>query len=194
MQWATFVLSAAAASSAAVTPLRPSNWHDQLRDRTWMVMFAVTGCKHCEQMRPMWEEMARQLAAAEADVYVGRVNSTKYNGLARTMRVKRFPTVLLVDPSGLVYEFNGRRGLPPLLGFAQGGYRSGAAHMMLPAEIEDDVSDYWLLAEALWPPIKQALTISLAIVLSLKACTKGLLWWLKRGDRAEAEAEREKDD
>ena len=116
--------------------------------------------------------------------------------------MQRFPTVLLIDPSGLVYEFNGRRGLPPLLAFAQGGYRAGAAHMMLPEvraaariawlrgpvsnhglshwqAIEADVSDYWLLAEALWPPFKKAAGISLAIVLGLKAFTKGLLWWLK---------------
>lgn len=54
-----------------------------------------------------------------------------------------------------MYEFNGRRGLPPLLAFARGGYRSGAAHMMVPAEILADVSIYWLLAEAMWPAVKQ---------------------------------------
>ena len=89
---------------------------------------------------------------------------------------------LLCSP-GLVYEFNGRRGLPPLLAFARGGYRSGAAHMMVPAEILADnlnpnpnpdldpnpnpnpsqvpaeiladASIYWLLAEAMWPAVKQ---------------------------------------
>ena len=73
---------------------------DKLAGRTWMLMFAVTGCKHCAQMKPMWDEMARQLAASGDDVFVGRVNSTKHNGLARTMRVNRFPTVLLVEPAG----------------------------------------------------------------------------------------------
>ena len=71
-----------------VRTLHPSNWHEQLASRTWMVMFAVTGCRHCEQMRPMWEEMARQLADSEATVHVGRVNSTEHNGIARTMRVR----------------------------------------------------------------------------------------------------------
>ena len=85
---------------ANVKTLNPTIWHDQLAGRTWMLMFAVTGCKHCAQMKPMWDEMARQLAASGDDVFVGRVNSTKHNGLARTMRVNRFPTVLLVEPAG----------------------------------------------------------------------------------------------
>ena len=54
-----------------------------------------------------------------------------------------------------MYEFNGRRGLPTLLAFARGGYRTGAAHMMVPAEILPDASIYWLLAEAMWPAVKQ---------------------------------------
>ena len=54
-----------------------------------------------------------------------------------------------------MYEFNGRRGLPTLLAFARGGYRAGAAHMMVPAEILPDASIYWLLAEAMWPAVKQ---------------------------------------
>ena len=135
----TLVLCAAPAV-ALVESLNPATLHTRLADRTWMIMFAVTGCNHCKQMKPMWEEMERRLAAADADVFVGRVNSTKHNGLARTLRVNKFPTVLLIDRSGLVYEFTGRRGLPPLLEFAQGGYRTGAAHMMLPDEIQPDVS------------------------------------------------------
>lgn len=75
------------AALSSVTPLHPANWHEQLAGRTWMVMFGVTGCKHCNQMRPMWEEMANQLAASEDDVHVGRVNSTSHNGLTTTMRV-----------------------------------------------------------------------------------------------------------
>ena len=55
-----------------------------------------------------------------------------------------------------MYDFNGRRGLPTLLAFARGGYRAGAAHMMVPAEILPDASIYWLLAEAMWPAVKQA--------------------------------------
>ena len=54
-----------------------------------------------------------------------------------------------------MYEFNGRRGLPTLLAFARGGYRAGAAHMVVPAEILPDASIYWLLAEAMWPAVKQ---------------------------------------
>ena len=130
----------AAPALALVESLNPATLHARLADRTWMIMFAVTGCNHCKQMKPMWEEMERRLAAADADVFVGRVNSTKHNGLARTLRVNKFPTVLLIDRSGLVYEFTGRRGLPPLLEFAQGGYRTGAAHLMLPHEIQPDVS------------------------------------------------------
>ena len=70
-----------------ITPLNPTNWHEQLAGRTWMVMFGVTGCKACQQMRPMWEEMSKQLADSDGDLHVGRVNSTLHNGLTKTMRV-----------------------------------------------------------------------------------------------------------
>ena len=76
-----------------VTPLNPTNWHEQLAGRTWMVMFAVTGCKHCELMKPMWQEMARELAASDSDVHVGRVNSSLHNGLTKTMRVTDEPAL-----------------------------------------------------------------------------------------------------
>lgn len=125
--------------SAGVKSLTPANFYQELDSRTWMIMFAVTGCTHCKQMKPMWDEMARQIAAADDDVFVGRVNSTLHNGIARTLRVKRFPTVLLIGPTGLVYEFTGRRGLPPLLDYARGGYRGTAAHMQLPEELEPAV-------------------------------------------------------
>ena len=76
-----------------VTPLNPTNWHEQLAGRTWMVTFAVTGCKHCELMKPMWQEMARELAASDSDVHVGRVNSSLHNGLTKTMRVTDEPAL-----------------------------------------------------------------------------------------------------
>ena len=76
-----------------VTPLNPTNWHEQLAGRTWMVTFAVTGCKHCELMKPMWQEMARELAASDSEVLVGRVNSSLHNGLTKTMRVTDEPAL-----------------------------------------------------------------------------------------------------
>ena len=75
------------AALGSVTPLHPTNWHEQLEGRTTMVMFAVTGCKSCAQMKPMWDEMSKQLADSDGDVHVGRVNSTSHNGLTKTMRV-----------------------------------------------------------------------------------------------------------
>ena len=43
------------------------------------------------------------------------------------------------------------------------------------------VSEYWLLAEALWPPLKTAITLSVGIVLALKLLTHACLWCLRRG-------------
>ena len=62
--------------------------------------------------------------------------------------------------------------------------------MMVPAELLADASIYWLIAEAMWPALKQAGMYSLAFVLGLKAVTKGLLWCLQRRTRGvEEEAE-----
>ena len=81
------------AALGSVTPLHPTNWHEQLEGRTTVVMFAVTGCKSCAQMKPMWDEMSKQLADSDGDVHVGRVNSTLHNGLTKTMRVTDEPAL-----------------------------------------------------------------------------------------------------
>ena len=51
----------------------------------------------------------------------------------------------------------------------------------MPAAAPAQVSEYWLLAEALWPPLKTAITMSVGIVLVLKLMTTACLWCLRRG-------------
>ena len=56
-----------------------------------------------------------------------------------------------------------------------------------PAAAPAQVSEYWLLAEALWPPLKTAITMSVGIVLVLKLMTTACLWCLRRGDAKEGD-------
>ena len=147
------------AGARAMPALHPGNWHEAIRPggASWLVFFAVNGCKHCEQMAPTMEMLGKQLQQRGSEVRVGRVSVSEHNGIGRTFGLKRFPTVLLFDGRDeLYYEFEGRRGLPVLLEFAEGGYRKqGGAPT--PDHLLGDVSEAWLMALTLWDPMKTSL-------------------------------------
>ena len=63
------------------------------------------------------------------------------------------------------------RGAPELVG----------AGRLAPDELSANVSDWWLMLEALWDPISLALKWSVGIAMSIKGLATGILWCLERG-------------
>ena len=171
------LLATAALLAGNVKQLTPDNWHANVKDGTrWMVYFAVQGCKHCEKLAPMMEMLSNSEQALLEGLRVGKVDATLHNGIARTFRAQRFPTILFI--SGDTYwEFSDRRSIPGMLEFSRnpppGGY-------FTPTELQANVSDYWLMAEALWPPLKMALSWSVGIALGIKLLSLGCLRLLER--------------
>ena len=179
------------AHAKLVRDLTPERWKDVVEGKRWLVYFALQGCKHCEQLAPMMERCAE----LSPDLLIGRVDATKYNGVARTYEVKKFPTILLLDEDGVYYEFIGRRSIPALQSFGRataGALGGGRFH---PGELQPNVSDWWLLAEAMWDPLKIAIKWSVGLALGLKLVALGLLRLLKfMGAKGEVEAEDDDDD
>ncbi|KAL1498899.1 hypothetical protein AB1Y20_013421 [Prymnesium parvum] len=161
------LLLLSAAVEGRVIELTRSNWYARTQGHTWYVMFYQQGCKHCQRMKPMWEAVADSLATSP--VKVGKIDCSAHNGVARTFGIDKFPYVLLFDADGAVYEYTGKRGLPPLLSFAQGGFHQQEPMMQTPAELLDDVSEWYLLALVLWKPI----ALSLGVASGLALCLKG---------------------
>ena len=166
-------------TAAGAVELTRDNWHAQTRGQAWFVKFYQQGCTHCQRMAPMWEAVAEQLPQSSS-MRVGKVDCTAHNGIGRSFGVDRFPYVLLIDADGAVYEYTGRRGLPPLLSFARGGFRKQAPMMQAPAELLADASDAYLLLLALWRPLAMSLGLALGVALCLKGGALLLLRLLRR--------------
>ena len=173
---AVLLFAAAVAHGSGVVELTPESWARRVPGRQWLVYFAVTGCKHCERLAPMMEYVATQAP----ELRVGRVNASEYNGIPRTFEVTKFPFILLFDSNNVVYEFHGTRSPPRLIAIARGDPTLLGAGRPAPTQLKDNVSDWWLLAEAFWGPLKTAATWSLGITLSLKLCATGALRLLRR--------------
>ena len=176
------LLLASVATGQHVVKLTPANWHANIfaQDSRWIVYFAVTGCKHCEQLRPMMNQLAPQ--AAQEGLRVGRVNASLHNGIARTFDCKRFPTILYIDGPSF-FEFEGkRRSIPAMLEWSR---RPPPGARRTPTELQPNVAEWWLLLEALWPPFKMAASWAVGIALGIKLLTTGCLRMLERQNRKE---------
>lgn len=148
--------------------LNPDSWHEQVPGERWFIKFYQQGCRHCERMRPMWDAVALR---ATGGARVGRVDCSAHNGIGRSFGVDRFPTVMIIDSDGSVYEFTGMRGLPPLLEFARGGFRKQSPKMLAPATLLPNAPDWWLLCLVLWRPIAISFGLALGLALALKCCS-----------------------
>ena len=175
-----FAAATAATSQAPIKRLSRSNWFDHVSpDRTVFIQVFIPSCKHCKAMEPMWQEIANQLRNRGSDVLVARLDAAADNGIARTLGVDRYPSQILLS-GGEVYEYRGPRGLRELIAFADGGFRTTISHKRAPLALQENASNWWLLAEMAWGPLKLSLSLSLGIVLCLKGVGKVGLWWLKR--------------
>ena len=174
------------AHASLVREIAPADF-TQLLSGKWLIYFALTGCKHCERLESMIKSIVEHPQASEQllDVKFGRVNATVHNGLARTFSVKRFPTVLLLDDGGF-YEYEGRREPKRLFAFAKASPAVLGGARRMPTELQENVSEWWLLAEAMWDPIKLTAKIALGIALAIKLLANGCLWCLRRAGVGEA--------
>jgi thiol-disulfide isomerase/thioredoxin len=160
-----------------VRDMVPDEWASLVGGhRRWIVYFALQGCTHCERLAPMMEALAGRTDAAS----VGRVDASTHNGLARTFGVQKFPTILLFE-RGLYYEYHGRRSLPRLQAFIAGDAGVRGAGVVAPTALQPNVSEWWLLAEMLWPPIRTSLAWATGLALAIKGLSLCLLRLLQRG-------------
>ena len=170
------VLLAHAAAAARIVELRPESWGSSVVGRDYLVYFTVQGCKHCEKLTPMMQFVAD----TAPDLRVGRVDATAHNGVARTFGLQKFPSIVRFDAQGIVYEYVARQRTPDqLIAFARGDHRYSSAGTVAPRELLPDVSEWWMLLEAIWPPIRTSLTWAIGVALALKGIAKGCLMLLR---------------
>ena len=180
---AAVLVALSAATHGRVVELTPDNWASTVQGRQWLVYFAVQGCKHCESLAPMMAAVADRTP----ELRVGRIDATEHNGVARTFNVRRYPTIMLLDSDGLSYEFHGRRTIQRLVSFARGDPILRGGGVVMPSQLQANVSEWWLLAEAVWPPLKTALMWSLGIAFGIKGLSKCALHFLKKNSKKRRE-------
>ena len=161
--------------------LTRENWH-LTQGQAWYIKFYQQGCTHCQRMAPLWQAVAEQLPHSSPPVRVGKVDCSAHNGIGRSFGVHRFPTVLMIDADGSVYEFFGRRGLFPLVSFGRGGFRKQQPKMLAPSVLLTDASQLYLMMLALWRPFAMSLGLALGIALCLKGGAMMLLRLLRPKD------------
>ena len=55
--------------------------------------FYAPWCGHCKKLEPVWSHVAQALYGT--DVRVGRVDCTRFTGMATEFSVKGYPTIML---------------------------------------------------------------------------------------------------
>ena len=65
-------------------------------------MFYAPWCPHCQQLEPIWEEIAASLRPRD-NLFMGKADATKESFLFMRFQVRVYPTLILL--SGLFLAF-----------------------------------------------------------------------------------------
>ncbi|KAL8781636.1 MAG: hypothetical protein Q9194_000277 [Teloschistes cf. exilis] len=95
---------------APCTPLRyKNNRHEPLTD---------SGCGHCKNLAPVYEELAENFAFAKHQITIGKVDADEHKDLGRRFGVQGFPTLKWFDGKSDTPEpYDGGRDLDSLSSF-----------------------------------------------------------------------------
>lgn len=95
-----------------LTQVSSKNVHqfvDDCKRKTYVVLYHMNGCPHCEYMRPSWEQAIAATARAPG-VHVAEVEYGMMGTLPPTMQqIRGFPTILVIRNGRPVAEYTGDR-------------------------------------------------------------------------------------
>lgn len=118
------LVSAAMAASGEVAVLTRTNITSALRDgQNWFVMFGAPWCGHCKRLKPVWAEVAKELAGHTA---FASVDGDSQLDLVARFGVTGYPTLIHVRGGSAVRVFSGDRSKASLITYARGGYAAEA--------------------------------------------------------------------
>ncbi|KAG8232269.1 hypothetical protein J437_LFUL011756, partial [Ladona fulva] len=86
------------------------------KDGQWLVMvFYAPWCAHCKRLEPIWAHVAQSLH--NTNIRVGRVDCTRFTGMASEFGVSGFPTIMFLK-GDLKYTFKADRTKEEIVNFA----------------------------------------------------------------------------
>ena len=86
-----------------------------------LVMFSMTGCGHCRNLEPTWDEFTRNFDGSNG-IRIVKINNQENPEITQIHDIKGFPTIKYCpygaqSPEGVVYQ--GDRSMESLIGFLQ---------------------------------------------------------------------------
>lgn len=88
---------------------------DIRKDGQWLIMFYAPWCAHCKRLEPIWAHVAQALRGT--NIRVGKVDCTRFTGVATEFSVSGFPTIMFLKDD-LQFTFRGDRTKEEIVNFA----------------------------------------------------------------------------
>ncbi|XP_069701598.1 protein disulfide-isomerase TMX3 isoform X1 [Periplaneta americana] len=88
---------------------------DIRKDGQWLLMFYAPWCAHCKRLEPIWAHVAQALH--NTNIRVGRIDCTRFTGMAVEFGVSGFPTIMFLKGE-FQYTFKGDRTKEEIVNFA----------------------------------------------------------------------------
>ncbi|KPM05728.1 disulfide-isomerase TMX3-like protein [Sarcoptes scabiei] len=85
--------------------------------RSFLVKFYIPWCHHCQELDPIWSQVAQQLTNIDPNIVVGRVDCAKHSNVATHFGIRGFPTIIYLNSQKRV-EFKGDRTREEIIDFA----------------------------------------------------------------------------
>ncbi|CAJ1005787.1 putative Thioredoxin/Thioredoxin-like domain containing protein [Leishmania naiffi] len=101
-------------AEAEMVELNPANFHKIVKDpsKNVFVMFYAPWCGHCNNMKPVWLELADNYPIS-GDIIIARIDGSAHRGIAKEFGIDGFPTLKFFpkgDKSG-TKQYSGPREL-----------------------------------------------------------------------------------
>ncbi|CAM9135464.1 unnamed protein product [Heterosigma akashiwo] len=106
--------------SKDVVSLTSKNFASQTASRKWFLKFYAPWCGHCQQLVPVWEELASEL---QGEVSVGAIDCDKEKAVCSQFNVRGYPSLLFLTEKKDVYTYEGDRMMESMADFARGAYQ-----------------------------------------------------------------------
>jgi hypothetical protein len=92
---------------------------DQLKG-VWVLLFKADGCPHCENVKPMWEDVHRGvLGRLGPSLRLGTVDADAQRGLSSAFGITGMPAFLLVHNGKKLSEYKGSRAADDFLAWVE---------------------------------------------------------------------------
>lgn len=98
----------------------PSTFDDEIRKGPAFVKFYMTGCIHCENVKPTWESLVSELKDDTRNLSLINVNSNALNDIkwSKVGEVQGYPTIMMVYDGGNLFKmYEGDRSLEDMKKF-----------------------------------------------------------------------------